>query len=105
MGDVKIKTNIFAHKITKDKVIIGDVTIDILDNLLSPFHQVDIMLNGIFNSAENENIKRRNEKEGKNDKLLPSFTNYTKTSTLTRRGGKRYNKKTNKNHTKKNTKK
>jgi hypothetical protein len=105
MGDVKIKTNIFAHKITKDKVIIGDVTIDILDNLLSPFHQVDIMLNGIFNSAENENIKRRNEKEGKNDKLLPSFAHYTKTSTLTRTGGKRYNKKPNKNRTKKNTKK
>lgn len=54
---MEIVTNVYPYKISSDKVTIGDVTIDVVNNMLSPFHQVDMMLSNLFTDIENNNIK------------------------------------------------
>lgn len=51
MSEVKINAKIFPLKISENKYVVGDVIIDTVNNLLSPFQQVDLFLNGIFEDA------------------------------------------------------
>jgi len=53
---MEIITNVYPYKISSDKVTIGDVTIDVVNNMLSPFHQVDMFLSNLFTDLENNNI-------------------------------------------------
>ena len=54
MSEIKINTKIFPIKISDPikindtKYVVGDVIINVINNLLSPFQQVDLFLNGIF---------------------------------------------------------
>ena len=48
MSEIKINTKIFPIKISDTKYVVGDVIINVINNLLSPFQQVDLFLNGIF---------------------------------------------------------
>ena len=47
----EIIANIFAQKLPDNKATIGDITIDVVDHILSPFHQVETVLSGLFEGA------------------------------------------------------
>ena len=48
MSEIEINTKIFPLKIKDNKYVVGDVIINAINNLMSPFQQVDLFLNGIF---------------------------------------------------------
>jgi hypothetical protein len=63
---MEIITNVYPYKISNDKVTIGDVTVDVVNNMLSPFHQVDMFLSNLFIDTENNNITNNMNKGKKN---------------------------------------
>ena len=63
---MEIITNVYPYKISTDKVTIGDVTIDVVNNMLSPFQQVDMFLSNLFTDVDNNNITN-NINTGKKD--------------------------------------
>ena len=104
----EIITNIFAQKLPDNKATIGDITIDVADNILSPFHQVETMLSGLLEGAsivneENLADKKYVQKKMEGQDTLPAnqmelkklaekktklFPKYTKKFTLTKTGGR-----------------
>ena len=52
MSEIEINTKIFPLKINDNKYVVGDVIINAINNLLSPFQQVDLFLNGIFQDTK-----------------------------------------------------
>jgi hypothetical protein len=88
---MEIITNIYPYKISSDKVTIGDVTIDVVNNMLSPFHQVDMFLSNLFTDLENNNItnnmnngkKNENGKEYSDADKGKLYVPYQKKQTIT----------------------
>jgi|UniRef100_A0A6C0LT97 hypothetical protein len=105
---LEIITNIFAQKLPDKQATIGDITIDVVDHILSPFHQVETVLSGLFEGANivnKENIAdlkyvekrsdgqdtiKDNEKELKKltEEKKKLFPKYTKKFTITKTGGR-----------------
>jgi hypothetical protein len=105
---LEIITNIFAQKLPDKHATIGDITIDVVDNILSPFHQVETMLSGLFeganivnkeNLADTDYIKKRidgkdtlpaNQAELKKlaEEKTKLFPKYTRKFTITKTGGR-----------------
>jgi hypothetical protein len=88
---MEIITNIYPYKISNDKVTIGDVTIDVVNNMLSPFQQVDMFLSNLFADTDNNNItnnintgkKDENKKEYSETDKVNLYTPYKKKQTIT----------------------
>ena len=88
---MEIITNVYPYKISTDKVTIGDVTIDVVNNMLSPFQQVDMFLSNLFTDVDNNNItnnintgkKDENKKEYSETDKVKLFTPYKKKQTIT----------------------
>ena len=109
----EIITHIFAQKLPGNKATIGDITIDVVDHILSPFHQVETVLSGLFEGAnivskENDADKKYVEKkmEGQDtsstnqtelkklaEEKTKLFPKYTKKFTITKTGGRSKNRK------------
>lgn len=64
---MEIITNIYPYEKSKDKVTIGDITIDVVNNFLSPFHQVDLFLSSLNADITNKNIDDKINKNEKKD--------------------------------------
>lgn len=64
---MEIMTNIYPYEKSKDKITIGDVTIDVMNNFLSPFHQVDLFLSNLTADINNKNIDDKIKKNEKKD--------------------------------------
>lgn len=64
---MEIITNIYPYEKSKDKVTIGDITIDVVNNFLSPFHQVDLFLSSLNADITNKNIDDKIKKNEKKD--------------------------------------
>ena len=122
-NNFKIITHIFAQKLPDDKATIGDITIDVVDHILSPFHQVETVLSGLFeganivskeNDADQVYAKKRVDRKdgtpasGVDEKHLDEnkrelkklaedktklFPKYTKKFTITKTGGRSKNRK------------
>ena len=106
--NVEIITNIFAQKLPDNKATIGDITIEVVDNILSPFHQVETVLSGLFeganivnkeNIADTKYVKKRldgkdtlpaNQTELKKlaEEKTKLFPKYTRKFTITKTGGR-----------------
>jgi Cu/Ag efflux pump CusA len=104
----EIIANIFAQKLPDNKATIGDITIDVVDHILSPFHQVETVLSGLFEGAnivnqENLADKKYVEKKMEGQDTLSTnqtelkklaeektklFPKYTKKFTITKTGGR-----------------
>ena len=65
MSEIEINTKIFPIKISDNKYVVGDVIINAIHNLLSPFQQVDLFLNGIFEDARIMNSSNTMDADGK----------------------------------------
>jgi len=66
--NMEIITNIYPYEKSKNKITIGDITIDVMNNFLSPFHQVDLFLSNLTADINNKNVEDKiNKKEQKND--------------------------------------
>ena len=109
----EIITHIFAQKLPDNKATIGDITIDVVDHILSPFHQVETVLSGLFEGAnivskENDADKKYVQKkmEGQDtsstnqtelkklaEEKTKLFPKYTKKFTITKTGGRSKNRK------------
>ena len=64
---MEIMTNIYPYEKSKNKIKIGDVTIDVMNNFLSPFHQVDLFLSNLTAYINNKNIDDKIKKNEKKD--------------------------------------
>ena len=65
---MEIITNIYPYEKSKNKITIGDITIDVMNNFLSPFHQVDLFLSNLTADINNKNIEDKiNKQEKKSD--------------------------------------
>ena len=104
----EIIANIFAQKLPDNKATIGDITIDVVDHILSPFHQVETVLSGLFEGAnivnqENLADKKYVQKKMEGQDTLSTnqtdlkklaeektklFPKYTKKFTITNTGGR-----------------
>lgn len=104
----EIIANIFAQKLPDNKATIGDITIDVVDHILSPFHQVETVLSGLFEGAnivnqENVADKKYVQKKMEGQDTLSAnqneltklteekkklFPKYTKKFTITKTGGR-----------------
>jgi hypothetical protein len=104
----EIIANIFAQKLPDNKATIGDITIDVVDHILSPFHQVETVLSGLFEGAnivnqENLADKKYVQKKMEGQDTLSTnqtdlkklaeektklFPKYTKKFTITKTGGR-----------------
>jgi len=104
----EIIANIFAQKLPDNKATIGDITIDVVDHILSPFHQVETVLTGLFEGAnivnqENLADKKYVQKKMEGQDTLSTnqtdlkklaeektklFPKYTKKFTITKTGGR-----------------
>jgi hypothetical protein len=62
---MEIITNVYPYEVSKDKVTIGDVTVDVMNNFLSPFHQVDLFLSNLFADINNKNVDDKMAKDTK----------------------------------------
>jgi len=105
---LEIITNIFAQKLSDKAATIGDITIDVVDNILSPFHQVETVLSGLFEGAnivneENLADKKYVQKKIEGQDTLPTnqaelkklaekktklFPRYTRKFMITKTGGR-----------------
>jgi hypothetical protein len=105
---LEIITNIFAQTLPDNKATIGDITIDVVDHILSPFHQVETVLSGLFEGANIVNQENLADKkyvqkkmEGQDtlstnqtdlkklaEKKTKLFPKYTKKFTITKTGGR-----------------
>jgi len=66
--NMEIITNIYPYEKSKNKITIGDITIDVMNNFLSPFHQADLFLSNLITHINNKNIEDKiNKKEKKSD--------------------------------------
>jgi hypothetical protein len=66
--NMEIITNIYPYEKSKNTITIGDITIDVMNNFLSPFHQVDLFLSNLTADINNKNIEDKiNKKEKKED--------------------------------------
>lgn len=84
MSEIEINTKIFPIKINDNKYIVGDVIINAIHNLLSPFQQVDLFLNGIFEDTRIMNRSNTMKPDGTYDKNTDAdikkrriYTNHT----------------------------
>jgi hypothetical protein len=104
----EIIANIFAQKLPDNKATIGDITIDVVDHILSPFHQVETVLTGLFeganivnqenladkkyvqNKMEGQDTLSRNQTDLKKlaEEKTKLFPKYTKKFTITKTGGR-----------------
>jgi Cu/Ag efflux pump CusA len=104
----EIIANIFAQKLPDNKATIGDITIDVVDHILSPFHQVETVLSGLFEGAnivnqenladkkyvqkkmEGQDTSSTNQTELKKlaEEKTKLFPKYTKKFTITKTGGR-----------------
>lgn len=109
----EIITHIFAQKLPDNNATIGDITIDVVDHILSPFHQVETVLSGLFEGAnivskENDADKKYVQKKMKGqdtsstnqtelkelaEEKTKLFPKYTKKFTITKTGGRSKNRK------------
>ena len=105
---LEIITNIFAQKLPDKQATIGDITIDVVDHILSPFHQVETVLSGLFEGAnivneENLADKKYVQKKIEGQDTLPAnqaelkklaekktklFPRYTRKFMITKTGGR-----------------
>jgi len=83
---MEIVTNIYPYKISEEKATIGDVTIDVFNNMLSPFHQVDLFLSNLFTNVDN--VQKNNDINA--NVYIPYSKKQTITSTIGKvtKGGK-----------------
>jgi hypothetical protein len=65
MSEIEINTKIFPLKINDNKYVVGDVIINAINNLLSPFQQVDLFLNGIYEDTRVMNSSNTMDRDGK----------------------------------------
>jgi len=85
MSEIEINTKIFPLKINDNKYVVGDVIINAINNLLSPFQQVDLFLNGIFQDTKimNETNSMKPDgtpfmdKDAADNKKQRIYTNHT----------------------------
>jgi hypothetical protein len=105
---LEIITNIFAQKLPDKAATISDITIDVVDHILSPFHQVETVLSGLFeganivneeNLADKKYVKKglegvdtfqENQAELKKlaEKKTKLFPRYTRKFMITKTGGR-----------------
>ena len=102
-NEIEINTKLFPIKINDNKYVVGDVIVNVIHNLLSPFQQVDLFLNGIFEDTRLMNSSNTMKPDGTYDnnteteiKKKRIYTNHTFQHKFKGAGKKRKTKKNSK---------